>query len=325
MMKKTELESSYELCAKICSVSGSNFVSAFRFLSSRQRRAMEVVYAFMRIADDLVDSTQSASERAERLDEFQNSFREKCISGNSLNSVLENLPEKREFSAIFPALAEVMREFAVPGEYFLEALRGVRMDLERSCYTTVEELETYCYHVASTVGLICLHIWGIAPEEIRPDAETDTFRAAVACGKALQWTNFLRDVVEDAQNGRLYLPLEDWEPENSVNSRDLLDSEKFSVYNPVAEEIRTAILRKDEEKLLPILRVNLERAERFYQESRTLLSLIPRENRPIFFLITEVYHEIFLKIRRNPTQIFERRVKLAKIEKMWLYVRSFFC
>ncbi len=301
----TELESSYELCAKICSASGSNFVSAFRFLPPRERRAMEVVYAFMRIADDLVDSTQSVSERAECLEEFQNSFCKKCLSENFLNVESKNWGENKEFSAIFPALSQVIREFAIPGEYFLETIRGVRMDLERSSYETVAELETYCYHVASTVGLICLHIWGVAPEKIRLGAETETFRAAVACGKALQWTNFLRDVVEDAQNGRVYLPLEDWDG--------------------VAEDMRTAILRKNTEKLLPILQVNIARADGFYRESRILLNQIPRKNRQIFFLITGVYYGIFRKIGKNPTQIFEKRVKLGKLEKFWLYIRSFFC
>ncbi len=306
----TKLESSYELCAKICSSSGSNFVSAFRFLPPTERRAMEAVYAFMRLADDLVDSERSLSERTEHLDKFQNAFCEKCLSGDSLDSDLEY------FSAIFPALEDVMRKFAIPCEYFLETIRGVRMDLERSYYETVTELEIYSYRVAATVGLICLHIWGVSPEEIRPGAKSETFLAAVACGNALQWTNFLRDIVEDARNGRLYLPLEDWKSEKNDNSPHS---------KTTAKEILRAISQKDMEKLLPILQVNLARTEILYRKSRILLARIPRENRRIFFLITGVYHKIFQKIQKNPMQIFEKRVKLGKLEKLWLYIHSFFC
>ena len=120
------LNNSYELCAKICSGSGSSFTSAFRQLAPRERRAMEAVYAFMRAADDLVDSPLPRKERAQNLD----SFREAFLAAEQDSSQV----------SIFLAVWDVIRTFSIPRVFFLEVLRGIQMDLERDFYETAADL-----------------------------------------------------------------------------------------------------------------------------------------------------------------------------------------
>lgn len=349
------LQESFDYCAQICARSGSNFISAFRLLPRRERRAMEAVYAFMRLADDLADdlpadltndlpddlkddlAADSLPNARRPLEAFQNTFVEAlqnpAFSEFSLARASLAEPSCAEpsranspaaaFPLVFPAVLETIRRYSIPEKYFLEVLRGVQTDLEKNFFRTVEELEAYCYHVASAVGLICLHIWGAPATEIAPDADSPLARAAVSCGKALQWTNILRDVVEDAQNDRLYLPLEDWDAlfSSSQNNRNLNQN---LPENERAQAVKNRILAGNYAELLPVIEKNLNRAEQFYLEAASLAKRIPRRNRNVFLLITSVYRQIFKKIRRNPEIIFKQRVKLSGIEKVKLYFGIFF-
>ena len=309
----SQLRDSYELCAKICAGSGSSFTSAFRQLAPRERRAMEAVYAFMRAADDLVDAggpsdcsddlPLSRTERAKNLEAFREDF-------------LAAEPGSSEVS-IFLAVWDVIRTFSIPRVFFLEVLRGIQMDLERDFYETAADLEAYCYHVASAVGLICLYIWGVPAEEIQPGADSEVFRAAVACGKALQWTNILRDVLEDATNGRLYLPLEDWPDAESAASSKPSPEEKF-------QRIKEQILNGEVSAFQPVIEKNLAAAHAFYVQARALRPWIPAQNRRIFDLITGVYFELWKKIHRHPMQVFHKIIRLSGLEKLKVWFRSFF-
>ncbi len=322
------LQKSFDYCAQICASSGSNFISSFRLLPQRERRAMEAVYAFMRLADDMADDVGSVSEGKYFLEFSQDTFLKVLQNPRYVfpESPSPQFPSAA-FYSILPAVLETIRQYSIPAEYFLEVLRGVQTDLEKNFFRTAEELEDYCYQVASAVGLICLHIWGAPTEEITPDANTPLSRAAISCGKALQWTNILRDVVEDAQNDRLYLPLEDWDDifslskKNQNVSRNMSekDWEKYQ-----AQIIKNRILSENHTELLPAIEKNLNRAERFYSEASILAEWIPRRNRNVFLLITSVYHQIFKKICRNPEIIFKQRVKLSRVEKVKLYFKIFF-
>lgn len=316
---------SHEKCARICAASGSNFIAAFRFLPRRERMAMEAVYAFMRTADDLADAEASLACREEMLRCFRvffesslNASVDPSVSDAFSSEIPSITSADADWRPIFPALLEVIRQYRIPAQYFFDVLDGVQMDLEPKFFQTAEELETYSYRVASAVGLICLHVWGVPPEEIAPKAQTPVFRAAVSCGKAFQWTNILRDVREDAENGRLYLPL-----------TDLKDSEIFKIRGKASQaefaaNVQKRILSGDTDLLLPAIQKNLRRTEKFYQETAPLYSAIPPSNRRVFQLMMAVYHRIFLKIRRNPAQIFQKRIKLSKLEKIFLYFRLLF-
>lgn len=337
----SELQDSYEFCTKVCTASHSNFVAVFRCLPVSERRAMEVVYAFMRTADDIVDAPGAPDEKYLKFQQFCTEFK------NRISFSVKNKKSVAGTSLIFPAVADVIQRYTIPVKYFLEVLDGMRMDFERHFYLTSDELETYCYHVASAVGLICLHLWGVMPEVLVPGRDgknSSIFQAAVACGKALQFTNILRDVREDALGGRVYLSLEDccrclnlkpnFPAENPAGSEIPFTSENWSeIQNKTwtdsdAEvnfrKIQNLILNGASVEFLPVLQLYMERTRRFYAEAAPLLKHIPARNRRIFRLIVGVYRAIFVKIQKNPLKIFEGRIRLNKLEKIKIYFQTFF-
>ncbi|MDO4859211.1 MAG: phytoene/squalene synthase family protein [Thermoguttaceae bacterium] len=304
----SQLNDSYELCAKICAGSGSSFTTAFRQLAPRERRAMEAVYAFMRTADDLVD----AKGPSDCLDDPPLSREERCLNFESFRNSFLAAEQDTSRVSIFLAVWDVIRTFSIPKVFFLEVLHGIQMDLEREFYETTEDLEAYCYHVASAVGLICLYIWGVPAAEIQPGADSEVFLAAVACGKALQWTNILRDVLEDATNGRIYLPLEDWPAEENLSP-----SEKF-------RKIKNQILNGEVSSFRPVIEKNLAAAHEFYVQARPLRQWIPSQNRRIFDLMTGVYYELWKKIHRHPMRVFHKITRLSGLEKLKVWLQTFF-
>ncbi|MDO4582927.1 MAG: phytoene/squalene synthase family protein [Planctomycetia bacterium] len=283
---------SYEQCREIVQDSRSSFVRAMTTLPPLQRRAMEAVYAFMRCADDLADSDLPVETRREQLQDFRRDFLKSQTNGSS--SAFINFYQ--HVNGIFPAVTDAIARFQIPAVYFDAVLEGVTSDLETYHYATYEALEDYCYHVASAVGLICLPIWGIPAEEVAPEADTPIKRAAIACGKALQFTNILRDVREDWERGRIYLPLEE------------------ASY----ETMSRAVENQDFRFLRPRLERFLEKTKQFYQESTTLTAQIPPRYQKNLRLMVDAYAMLFSKIRRNPVVVLRRRIRLSWLEKVWL-------
>jgi phytoene synthase len=201
---KPTLDDSYEYCRVLAKQTARNFYYSFLTLSRDRFRAMCVLYAFMRITDDLSDDG-AEGDRVVNLARWR----------SGLRAALEN----GEFEhPVFPALIDMLARFQVPSEYLFDVITGVEMDLNPVSFETFEELKRYCYHVAGAVGLACIHLWGFHDER--------ALAAAVDCGTAFQVTNILRDLQEDSMRGRLYLPLEDLarfglnKEELLVNSRD---------------------------------------------------------------------------------------------------------
>lgn len=201
---KPTLDDSYEYCRVLAKQTARNFYYSFLTLPRDRFRAMCVLYAFMRITDDLSDDV-AEGDRVVNLARWR----------SGLRAALEN----GEFEhPVFPALTDMLARFQVPSEYLFDVITGVEMDLNPVSFETFEELKRYCYHVAGAVGLACIHLWGFHDER--------ALEAAVDCGTAFQVTNILRDLQEDSMRGRLYLPLEDLarfglkKEELLVNSRD---------------------------------------------------------------------------------------------------------
>ena len=193
-------------------------------LPAEKRRAMWALYAFMRHTDDLADGPagdhspqvalgewrealeselgrakkEEGTERREEGRERREERREKDSPGDhsSLFPPLSSLLPSP--SSLLPALADTVRRFGIPPEHLRAVIDGVEMDLEGRRYETFDELRQYCERVASAVGMACIHIWGFSGHE--------AFEPARAAGIALQITNILRDLKEDAEDGRLYLP-----------------------------------------------------------------------------------------------------------------------
>ena len=183
------LSHSYTYCERLARREAKHFYPAFRLLPRPQRLAMCALYAFMRIADDLSDGPGTPAEKRGPLEDWRRRF-DRALEGQFTHP-------------LHPALAHTIAAYAIPPEYLHAVLDGVCMDLEPVRYNTFAELYSYCYHVASAVGLACIHVWGFSHDEAKGPAE--------AAGIAFQMTNILRDLAEDASRGRVYLPGEDLE------------------------------------------------------------------------------------------------------------------
>ena len=178
----TELDLAYEHCRRVARAQATNFYYAFRTLPRRQRRAIYAAYAFCRLCDDIADEEMPLEEKRRRFAETREMLRGSGTGGAD--------------SPVFVALGGASAEFGIPMGLFEEVIEGVEIDLVRSRFDTFDDLREYCYKVASVVGLICIEIFGYRDPNAR--------KYAVDMGIALQLTNIMRDVKEDAErNGDL--------------------------------------------------------------------------------------------------------------------------
>lgn len=184
----TTLDRDHLACAAVLRSAGSSFALPIRLLPGVKRRGTTALYAFCRLADDIVDEAVDSEEARRGLDRFAAAVAAALEGGWSDEPILR-------------ALADTVRRFAVPRQAIDDILDGVRMDLVRHSYDTAAELDDYCRKVASAVGVAAVHVWGfLAPAAIECSDD---------CGIAFQYTNILRDIPEDRARGRLYLPASD--------------------------------------------------------------------------------------------------------------------
>jgi phytoene synthase len=262
---------SYEYCRKVARREARNFYYAFRLLPHAGRRSMCALYAFMRRTDDLADNGSTVAEKRLALENWS----------SELDAALEGKPASWPG---FPALAHMVAGCGIPPILLQEAIEGVSMDVEPRRYVSFDELANYCYHVASVVGLCCIHIWGYRSERGR--AET----LAEACGIALQLTNILRDVREDARNGRIYLPDE--------------DMNQFGVYPGELDADRPT------DRLRDLLEFEARRAYGFYDQARELVPLVDPEGRPVLLTIVGIYRALLDEIVRRDYNVLSDRVSV---------------
>lgn len=270
--------SSYGYCERLARRAAGNFYHAFRLLPADQRRGMCSLYAFMRVADDLSDEPGAVEEKERRLSEWRQALHA-AMHGDYQHP-------------IFPALRDTIDRFGIPLVHFEEVLDGVCMDLVVSRYATQADLECYCYHVASAVGLCCIHIWGFQGPAREP---------AIAAGQALQLTNILRDVGEDASRGRIYLPEEDLA--RFVGSETSLRAQ-------VCDEAFRALMRFE-----------AERAYCYYAEALPLVDLLAPAGRAVFLVMLRTYRGILDAIVARNFDVFQSRVRLPSWRKMWQVAR----
>jgi phytoene synthase len=174
-------------CREVTRKQAKNFYYAFLFLPRPQREAIYAVYAFCRYCDDVADGGQAQAMQQSLLQAWRQEL-DSCYAGKPTHIITQ-------------ALESVIETYAIPKHYFEELINGVEMDLTIRRYATFSDLQQYCYRVASVVGLICIEIFGYAHPGVQGYARN--------LGIALQLTNIMRDVKEDAEQGRIYIPLED--------------------------------------------------------------------------------------------------------------------
>ena len=270
---------STEVSSQITRKSASNLALAFILLPERKRDAMSALYAFCREVDDVADEDSvSIPERRKSLAAWRQDIQAACRGDSPL------MPVNRE-------LQPFIREFGLRQELFEALLDGVEMDLETLRYPDYATLERYCYHVASVVGLLSIEIFGYRDPHCRD--------YAVALGKALQFTNILRDVGNDSLRGRIYLPQEELD-RCGVRAEDVLNRRASTEFGRVCEAV-------------------FARAKGFYGEARRLLPEGDRKAMVAAELMGSVYWRLLAKLEREGFPVLDHRpVRLGKGLKLGL-------
>jgi phytoene synthase len=274
-------DAAYEHCRQITRREASSFYYGFLLLPPAQRRAVYSAYAFARHCDDIADGDLPRDEAERALDGARDAL-DRSLAGDPDGPVLE-------------ALARTIERYNVPLQHFIDLIDGVRMDLTVSRYATFADLRAYCYRVASSVGLICIEIFGY-------DGGQRPRRYAMDLGIALQLTNILRDVAEDAGRGRVYLPQEE------VEWFGYSDAELFG--HKVTPEFRRLIAYQ------------VHRARDFYASGRRLLPHLPVRARACVGVMAGIYSSILDEIEQRPGVIFRRRVGPGAGQKLALAGRE---
>ena len=300
-MTSIALSDAYLHCNRIAHAEAKNFYWAFRFLPKDRRMGMTAVYAFARQADDIADldlqaesgsaalrpqvpasPTPADAGRLDRLRQLREDLR-KALSGEVRNPVLA-------------AVADTVARFSLSPKYLELILDGAEQDLRISRYATFGALKDYCQLVASSVGLICLELFGCEEERAKPLAEN--------LGVAFQLTNILRDVREDATRGRIYLPQEDLLAAGCLES-DILKGTKTDAF-------------------LKVCAINAARAREHYEAAHPLLSHLSSVARRTVALMATLYSTILEKIEDGNFPVLERRVALSRLEKMFIFLSVLF-
>jgi phytoene synthase len=299
----------YAVCSTIAQREAKNFYYSFRVLPKHKRNAMCAVYAFMRRADDISDDEAlPVAERREVMARWLEAWRDARRSGVSDDPV-------------FLALNDTQKRFAIPDALLEDLVRGTTMDLEESqpgvvavtdtttteqgsrartfqIYETFDGLYRYCYLVASVVGLVCIRIFGYND----PRAEL----LAEKTGVAFQLTNILRDVSEDAERGRIYLPLQDIEA-NQVSVEHLV----LAAHN-----------REKPETVINLLALEASRARVFYASAEELLPLIDRDSRAALWVLVTIYRGLLERIVARNYDVFSERVSVPTPKKLMILAQG---
>jgi phytoene synthase len=270
------LTSSYAWCERLARRQAGNFYHAFRLLPASQRKAMCALYAFMRVADDLTDGPQPVAEKRLALADWR----------RQLDAALSGVYPH----PLHPAFHHTVEKHSIPRRYLEDVLDGVGMDLDTDHYDTFADLYRYCYRVASAVGLACIHIWGFHDERALAYAES--------AGIALQLTNILRDLAEDAARGRVYLPRED------------LDRFGYS-----AEDLERG---RYDARFRSLMHFQVERARGYYESAAPLAELLDPAGRAVFLVMLRTYRGLLEAIVRRDYDVFNVRVRLSRLRKIWL-------
>ncbi len=271
---------SYAFCENVARRQAKNFYYSFLLLDADRRKSMCAVYAFMRYCDDLSDA-EGVADRAGSIARWR----------QDLKSAFQG--ETPEYP-LWPAFVDTVARYGIPHRYFFEMIDGVGSDLEPRRILKFAELYDYCYHVASVVGLTIVHIFGFE--------STEALKLAEKCGIAFQLTNVLRDVREDAENGRVYLPEE--------------DLERFHV---TAEELRGASASAP---LKELLKFEAGRAREYYRQSAPLVAMVRKESRASLRALIGIYSRLLDRIQASDYDVLARRIRVPTWEKIWILIRS---
>lgn len=269
-----------QYCRDKAAKSGSSFYYSFMFLPPQRRQAITALYAFCREVDDAVDEIADPEVAAQTLAWWR--------------TEVENIFNKTATHPVGKALEEALQHFELHQEYFLEIIDGMEMDLYQHRYEAFKHLALYCHRVASVVGLLAAEIFGYQHRQ--------TLKYAEKLGLAFQLTNIIRDVREDAERGRIYLPQEDMD-QFCVKADDIL-------------------ALKQTPELTALLAFETDRARTVYQEAKGLLPPEDRYAQRTGLIMSAIYEATLDEIEKDQFRVMKQRVSLTPLKKLWLAWRT---
>ena len=276
-----DIQRALAYCRQVTRQQAKNFYYAFLFLPSDKRAAIYSVYAFCRHSDDIADTPGPLQYKRDQLKLWRNEL-DNCYSGNPSGLITR-------------ALCYTIQKYPIPRRYFEELLTGIEMDLTVQRYASFDDLKVYCYRVASAVGLACLEIFGYRHDGVRTYAGN--------LGIALQLTNILRDVREDAERGRIYLPQQDMLA-FGVTENDVLRQRYSASF--------AALMRFQQDRILA-----------HYRQAAS--SLLPGDRAGLMApeIMAAIYRATLHKMRRRGFNVFRGPIRLSGLRKICIGLGMF--
>jgi phytoene synthase len=281
MLDAAQLSASYAHCRRITRAAAHNFYYGFLLLPRAKCDALCALYAFMRQADDISDSALQGGNRQRGLAAWRAAL-ERALTG------------EYDGKPILPAFHHTVVQYGIPPRYFYDLISGAEMDLSVTSYATFGQLREYCYRVAGTVALTCLHVFGFRDPRAPQLAEE--------LGIAFQLTNILRDVPEDLTMGRVYLPRED------------LDRFGYRKDDLARQTVNS--------HFIALMRFEAERAWQLYEEGSKLLPLVNADSQAALWALICTYSGILKKIESRGYDVFSSRTGLSTAQKIWIMIRA---
>jgi len=265
-----------EYCQEKTANSGSSFYYSFLFLSVPQRQAITALYAFCREVDDIVDNVHETDVARTKLDWWRQEI-QRTYEGGATHPIGK-------------ALSTAISRYDLHQEYFMEIIDGMTMDLEQFSYPEFKQLALYCHRVASVVGLLSAEIFGYQNRA--------TLKYAESLGMALQLTNIIRDVREDAERGRVYLP------QDEMNQFDVKTDDILAL--------------KTSPELVELLTFQSQRATQYFQQAMTLLPDCDRYTQRTGLIMANIYQATLKEIEQDGFQVMQQRISLTPLRKFWI-------
>lgn len=266
------------------SKSGSSFYYAFLFLSPPRRAAITAFYAFCREVDDVVDDMLDPSVAATKLAWWR----------KEVTSAFAGEPSHPVMRALRPHAAA----FDIRAEHLLAVIEGCQMDLDQSRYLDFPGLARYCHLVAGIVGEVASNIFGAT--------QAQTTQYAHRLGLALQLTNIIRDVGDDARRGRIYLPVSDLQ-RFDVKAGELLKRTSPYGYS---------------DRFMALMRFQAERAHACYDEAFALLPEADRQAQKPGLMMANIYRTLLREVEASGFQVLHQRISLTPVRKLWIALRT---
>ncbi|MFN7087601.1 MAG: presqualene diphosphate synthase HpnD [Burkholderiales bacterium] len=265
-----------EYCQHKAARSGSSFYYSFLFLPEERRRAITALYAFCREVDDIVDECTDANVARIKLAWWR----------GEVTNLYRGLPQH----PVARALSQATGQYGLQEQHLQEIINGMEMDLNHTSYPDFASLRLYCHRVAGVVGLLSAAIFGYR--------DPRTLDYAADLGMALQLTNIIRDVGEDARRGRIYLPLDELQ-RHGVSAADILQ-------------------RREGGNFKNLMEFQIERALAFYEQAFRQLPEVDRKSQRAGIIMAAIYRTLLEEIRADGCRVLSRRVSLTPLRKLWI-------